>query len=81
MSKGLPYETIAEDTHARILAETKAKLGARREFLESLVAVADTNMQALDRQRLDHFLAKISAEAELRDLTAAEAKLHERELP
>lgn len=64
------YETIADDVRRRIEVEAKAKLTARRAFLEKLVADADANMAALDRKRLDHFLARITAEAELRDMTA-----------
>lgn len=66
----MSYATIAEDTRKRIERETAAKLAARRAFLESLVADADAAMKDLDRKRLDHFLAKITAEAELRDMSA-----------
>lgn len=69
------YETIAADVRNRIVSETKAKLSARRMFLESTVADADAAMARLDNERLSHFLAKISAAAELRDLIATEAQL------
>jgi hypothetical protein len=74
---GLGYETIVADVRARIVSETKAKLAARRAFLEGTIAEADAAMSRLDNERLGHFLAKHVAAAELRALSATETELQE----
>ncbi len=71
----MKYHLIAEDVRSRIVAETKAKLSARRAFLETVVSDADAAMSKLDNERFSHFLAKHAAEAELRDLANTEAQI------
>ena len=61
----MDYNIIAEDVRNRIRAEASAKMGARRSFLQSIADEAAKQMESLDRQRLEHFLARAMAEAEL----------------
>lgn len=73
---------IARDVPQRIVEETAANLDARRQFLQTVIADESAQLSRIDawqrillEQRYSHFVAKLSAEAELRDLIETEATL------